>query len=168
MALYRVKVKKFTGEGNESELQILKTVLADVNGENVKILSPDLGDQIYGRVQMHGSLFESDLRLDREFVNEIRSPIMLAMKENENSIKEDEEIKFKSSLKRRTEQELNYINSRLDRLELMVAEGRGIEAILLNDIANLRDKKDKLIQNQEKAHLEVGHALISTNLIEIV
>ena len=92
----------------------------------------------------------------------------MKMIEDESNTKIDEEIRFISSVMRRTEQEVNYIDSRVERLKKQLIEGKGIEAILKKNMDDLINRKMKLIENQERANIKVTHKLISVNLVEVI
>jgi len=140
----------------------------DINGDTLKLLSNNISDYIYGVAQLNCEQIKSDIKLDEVFVKLVRPFVMFEMKKNEDSIRQDEEVKFFSSIKRRTEQEINYYDSRIIRINKMLQEGKGIEAILRREIESFNLKREQLINNQKNAKLFVTHSLISTNLLQII
>jgi superfamily II DNA or RNA helicase len=168
LAVYRISVKKDSGDGKMSELHFLKSALADINGDSVQMLNGDISDHIYGAAQLNCEQFHSDIKLNNDFVKLVRPAVMMEMKNNEDVVRQDEEVKFISAIKRRTEQELNYIDSRIKRVDKMIQEGKGIEAILRREIEILNQKHVQLISNQQNAKVDVTHSLISVNLLQVV
>lgn len=169
LAIYRISVIKAPGDGSTNEIHYLKSTLADINGDDVKILDYDISEHIFGVAQLNAEQFHNtDIELNDEFVRIIRPSIMMEMKKNEVQVHIDEETKFISAIKRRSEQENNYINSRINRMEKMLSEGKGIEAILRNEIETLKQKRDLINKNTKNARVTVKHNLISANLIEII
>ncbi len=168
LAIYKITVTKNSGDGKSNDLNILKSALADLNGDTVLILNNDFSDYIFGLTQLKCKQFYSNIKLDSEFINDIRPSIMMEMRREEQSIYQDEEVRFISGIKRRTEQEINYIDSKIKRIRLMLEEKKGIEAILLREIESLILKRAQLINNQVKASVDVAQALISITLLEIL
>jgi len=169
LAIYRISVKKDSGDVRNSEFHLLKSAMADINGDSVKILNSGISEYIYGIAQLHCEQFLSeDFKPNEDFVKAVRPDIMMEMKKNEQIVKQDEEVKFLSAIKRRTEQELNYIDSRIKRVEKMIKEGKGIEAILSREIEVLNQKREQLISTQQNARVDVTHSLISVNLLQIL
>jgi len=98
----------------------------------------------------------------------VRPSINSAIIKDVNQIREDERVKFFSSLNRRTDQEVNYIDSRITRMNRLLSEGKGIEAIIRSDIENLTQKKEELLRNKDYAKVEAENNLMSVNLLEVV
>ena len=167
LIVYRISVKRFFGDGKSSQAHFLHSALVDLN-EEAKILSKEVSDHINGVVQLHGENIRSDINLDKDFVDEIRPFIMMEIKKVENDVIKDEEIKFLSSIKRRTQQELDYKKSRISRMESQLRDGRGIETILLSNIKELKQEENQLILNRENAKIEVNNSLISANLLQVI
>ena len=128
----------------------------------------EVSDHINGVVQLHGEKIQADIILDIAFVNEIRPFVMFEIKKVENEVSEDEEIKFLSSIKRRTQQEVNYKRSRITRKQSQMSEGRGIERILLSNIEELKQEENQLLSNLERAEIEVDNSLVSANLLQVI
>jgi len=168
LVIYKIKVSKDLGDGKMMKQFLLRSAMADLNGDKVKIIDSKTSDHIYGLAQSNCEQFHSDLKLDTDFINVVRPYIMMEMKRNEDSIREDERIKFISGIKRRNEQEMNYINSRVARMEQMLEEGKGIEAILRKEIESLKQKERNITMTQQNARVEVSHSLISANLLQVV
>ncbi len=168
LAIYSIAVIKDYGVGKPRQIDYLRSALCDINGESAEMKANDIADHVYGKLQLHAIQMLSSLPIDRQFVEEVRSPILMKMKEDEAATKIDEEVRFLSSIKRRTEQEVNYIDNRLDRLKFQLSEGQGIEAILKKNLEDLSNRKMKLLENQGRSDITVSHKLISVNLVQIV
>jgi superfamily II DNA/RNA helicase len=168
LTTYKISVTRNFGDDRISNTEILKASLADLNGDQVQIFSSDLADSFMGQLQLHGKRFTTDIPLDSEFVRTLRGPIMTEMKQTELALRDDHSIKFNSSLKRRFEQEIRYIDSWLDRREKQLADGKGIENIIRFEIEKLNTRKENLKAQFKKASLSVTHSMISANLIEVL
>ncbi len=168
LVIYNISVMKEFGDGRKNQLHFLQSALADINGENIELLDTEISDHVFGMVQLYGEKFQTDFPLDKQFVDEVRPFFAVKIYTNEQSIKEDEEIKFLSGIRRRAEQELNYIDKRLERIEGQLIEKKGIEAILKKEIENLNLKKEQLIFNEKNAKIETNQSLISINLLQIL
>ena len=168
LVIYNISVTKEFGDGRKSELHFLQSALADINGEVIELLDTDVSDHVFGMVQLYGEKFQTDFPLDKQFVDEVRPFFAVRIYNHEQSIKEDEEIKFLSGIRRRAEQELNYINKRLERITGQLLEKKGIEAILKKEIENLNLKKEQLELNEKNAKIETSQSLISINLLQIL
>ncbi|MBL0337517.1 MAG: hypothetical protein IPP73_20025 [Chitinophagaceae bacterium] len=112
-------------------------------------------------------MFE-DLPLSKEAVKAIRTCVSMEIRKRQDVINEDETIRYISSVRRRTEQEVSYINTRISRMERFLTQGKGIEAILKKEILDLNRRKEQLLDSQEKASLEVSNNIVSVNLIQVL
>lgn len=168
LAIYRISIMRDSGDGKTNQLHFMKSALADINSDKVQMINNEISDHIYGLVQLQGEQFHSTISLNREFVDAVRPAIMMEMKKEEIQFKDDEEVKFLSAIRRRTEQEVHYIDSRVGRIESMLKEGKGIEAILRKELEEFRLKRNRLIEAQAKAKIEVSHSFISANILELV
>jgi hypothetical protein len=167
-AIYRVTLIKKFGADKTTELHLLRHTMADLNGNDLRIIDNDISEYVYGILQVQGEQLSENIPLDKNAVNEIRAKVASEIMATQIRIKEDEEIKFHSAINRRTEQEVNYINSRIRRIEQQLSEGKGIEAIQRKEIENFILKKQMLIENKEQASLDVSHTLISVNLLKVL
>jgi hypothetical protein len=134
----------------------------------MKILDRTVSETVHGILHLKGEQMFGDSELNPATVQEIRNSVSFEIIKDQESIKEDESLKFFSSIRRRTEQEMNYISNRIGRIEKMLTEGKGIEAILRKEIEGLRNKEVTLTRNQELARIDVNHAVISVNLLEVI
>jgi superfamily II DNA or RNA helicase len=167
LAVFRISITKDSGDSKSNELHFLKSVTADINEDSVKMLSSDESEHIYGIAQLKCEQFPSDIILNQDFVNYVRPTVMMEMKKNEYIVKHDEEVKFISAIKRRTEQELKYCNNRIERLTKQLAEGKVPEPIWRKNIEELEQRKEQLLYAQKNAKVDVNHTLISVNLLQI-
>jgi len=101
-------------------------------------------------------------------VKEIRNFISIEIIKDQEIIKEDESLRFISSIRRRTDQEISYVNNRIRRIEKMLLEDKGIEAILRKEIGDLENRGKLLVNNQELAQIDVTHSIISVNFLEVI
>ena len=171
LVIYNISITKEFGDGRKSQLHFLKSALADVNGDIVELLDNKISDHVFGMVQLYGEKFQSDLQLDKEFIDLVRPTISMEIIKNEKEIIEEEKIKFLSAIRRRTEQEVNYIKERIKRTEgqLQQIGGQiGLETIYKNRIESWRVREKQLLMNQENAKIEPNKSLISVNLLQII
>lgn len=168
LAIYSISVKKDFGNGKPRQLDYLRSVLCDINGDSAIMKSSEMADHLYGKIQIDGEQMFSTITLDPQIVEEIRSPILMKMIEEEAKTKIDEEIRFISSINRRAEQEINYLDNRIERIQQQIRDGNGIEAILKKNLEDVTNRKGKLIENQENSNITVTHKLISVNLVEVL
>jgi superfamily II DNA or RNA helicase len=168
LAVYKITVKKYFGESRVNQFFYIRSVLADINGSEIKLKDNKISENIFGFSQLKCEMFNSELEANQDFIDLVRPSINSAIIRDVQHIKEDEEIKFISGLNRRTDQELNFINSRINRMNKLLAEGKGIEAILKSDIENLKLKRDDLMRNKDLAKVEAENNLMSVNLLEVV
>ncbi|AXE16689.1 hypothetical protein DR864_02560 [Runella rosea] len=168
--VYKISVLKNSGNGKINTIHYLKSSLADLNKEeSIEILDENISDYIYGILQLNcEQLYDDNVKLNTEIVQAIRPSIMMEIKNREKDIRDDEEIKFFSSIKRRTEQELKYINSRINRISEMIINNNGIEAILIKEKKNFLQKQIDLEKINTNARIEVSHSIISINLLKII
>ena len=168
LTIYRVSITKIFADSKTTKFHLLRTVVADLNGDEVKILDRNTSDIIHGISQLNSEQMFTDLQLEPAIVKKIRSKISIEVFQDQEFIKEEENLKFLSSIRRRTEQELNYITNRIKRIDNMLSNNKGIHAILRSEIEELSNKRIALLKNLEDARLEVDHAIISVNLLEII
>ena len=168
LAVYKITIRKHFSETKTSQFFYLRSVVADINGSDAVILDNKVSEYILGIAQLNCDMFLSDVKSDQEFINMVRPSINSAIIKDVNQIKEDERVKFFSSLNRRTDQEVNYIDSRITRMNRLLSEGKGIEAIIRSDIENLTQKKEELLRNKDYAKVEAENNLMSVNLLEVV
>ncbi|HPR72972.1 MAG TPA: SNF2-related protein [Bacteroidales bacterium] len=168
MAIYKINIRKHFSEIRTSQFFYLRSVLADINGSDVVLFDKETSEYIFGHAQLNCGMFLSEVRSDQEFIDTIRPSINSAIIKDVKQTLEDEEVKFLSSLNRRTDQEVNYIDSRITRMNRLLSEGKGIEAIIKSDIENLTQKKEELLRNKSYAKVEAENNLMSVNLLEIV
>jgi superfamily II DNA or RNA helicase len=167
LAVYKVTVQKHFGGGKTNNFFYMRSVMAQLNDEGIILVDEKLSDNIFGLSQLKCELFTCELTDNLSFIDEVRPVINLAIIKDVEKIKENEEVKFISGLNRRTEQEVNFLNSRISRISKLLEEGKGIEAILRSEIENLSIKKDELLRNRELAKVEAENTLLSVNLLEI-
>lgn len=168
LAVYKVTIKKHFGESRMNQFFYIRSVMASVNGSDIKLMENKTSETVFGFSQLKCEMFSSDGDLDQDFINKVRTPINSAIIKDVQQIKEDEEVKFLSGLNRRAEQELNFINSRIKRINKLLDEGKGIEAILKRDIENLTIKRDEITRNKDFAKVEAENNLMSVNLLEVL
>jgi len=168
LALYKFTVKKSHGNNNLNETQLLHSALADLNGEDIVIYDSNFSEYIYGVVQSKGEQLLESIELNKEAVDVLRDHFYKEIISHKVTIEEDEKIKFFSGIRRRAEQEINYISNRIQRMEGMIINGQGIEAILRSEIETLKTKKGQILSSQQNASLHVNHSLISVNLIRVI
>ncbi len=168
LAVYRFNIKKSHGTNKPKEYQLLHSALADLNRDEIKIHDSDFSEYVLGIVQSKGEQLLENLPLNADAVNELRNHFYTEIISNKIRIEEDEKIKFLSGIRRRTEQEISYMKSRIKRMEGMLLQGQGIEAIHRKNIENMKSKMEILLLNQQAASLHVSHALISVNLIKVI
>jgi superfamily II DNA/RNA helicase len=168
LAIYKITVKKNYGDNKTNELQLLRTCVADLNEDFIKVFSSEYSDYIHGIVQTKGELFLETFPLNPHIVSELRNDITKEIINDQCQVEADEKVKFLSGIKRRTEQEITYINNRIHRINGMLSAGKGIEAILKNDREALNQKKERLLINQQNANLNVSNSLISVNLLKVI
>ncbi|RYY77933.1 MAG: DEAD/DEAH box helicase [Moraxellaceae bacterium] len=167
LVLYKVIVVKDYGDGRSNSISLLCSLLADLNGESVAILSEDVSDYVHGVVQTMGEQLSDCPELDSDTVQFLRDHISTEMYFRKEAVKKDEIIKFLSSIRRRAEQEINYIDTRIQRAEGMLLKDKAIEAILRSRIEELKQKRKKVLDAQSRATLDVSQSLISVNLLSI-
>ena len=168
LAVYRILVGKDFGDGRKNEIIHLRSTTADLNGESVSILNRESSDLLFGVAQTKSKPISNDLTFDREFIKEVRPCIMSKMKEDEIEVGEDEKVKFSSLIKRRTDQEVNYIESRINRLTDQLNKGNVPEHIWKKNIEDFETRKQKLLENKKASKLEVSHMLVSVNLVQVI
>lgn len=166
-AVYKIIVKKTLIDGKDSNIFYLKSTIADLNADNVLLLDNDVSEYLNGILHQFGELMNEDLELDDIAVKEIRNMISMKVLSEQNLIRDDEKIKFSSSVRRRAEQEITYLEKRILRVEKNLNENRGIEPILKKEIFNLKEKINQIQLAQQKTSIEVNHSIISINLIQI-
>lgn len=168
VAVYKININRYYGGGKSNELNLLRPVVADLNQGDIQILNSDTSDHLHGIMQINGEQFIEELPpLNKSSVREIRNKISNQIYHEQEEIKEDEQIKFLSGIRRRTEQEVNYIDKRIERIERMLKDAKGTEAIRQKEIEDFKHKREQLLDNQEKAFVEVSHTLISVNFLQI-
>jgi hypothetical protein len=168
LAIYRITIKKHVSNEKSTEMHLLRCAAADLNGNEIEILNKKVGDYLHGLVQIKGEQLLETFPLDPEAVREIRNLISMEMINEQKITEKDEEVKFMSIIKRRTGQELNYIDKRIERKEMQLAEKKGIATILRNDITELRLRRTQLLENLSNSRVDVNHALISVNLVKVI
>lgn len=167
LVVFRVTVKRIQGE-IKTQMDYLKSLVADINGDDVQVLDAELGEHIYGQTQLYCERFGEDLELTREFVGEIRRPIMMKIKAIESAVRADEEIRFRSSIRRRIRQEMSYYQSRINRVQDMLSSGIGVENFLRKDLSDYERRIKSLEEEGRGARIEVDHTLISTNMLQVI
>lgn len=168
LAIYRIGTRKMFGDGKSSEILQLQSVLADLNGDEITLIDKRISDHLVGLAQLQGQQMFENLPFNNEAVKEIRRIVGAEIMKEQGATLEDEKVKFFSSVRRRTEQELNYIEKRITRMERFLVEGKGIEAILKKDIRDLQNKKEQLLATLDNSRLEVNNSLVSVNLIQVL
>lgn len=163
-----ILVSRTFGSKKKNDVKILKNILADINGDEVRILDETKADLLTSILLDKGRIFETELNLNEEFVSAIKPAIMIKMSQIEEEICEDEKIKFESSIQRRTDQELAYLNRWLERRERQLAEGNVPVGPWKKYIQDLEDRIEQATNNLKASNLETTHSLVSTNLIEVL
>ena len=164
IAVYRITITKNFGDGILKEYHYLRTAMADINGNNIKILENEKGEYVFGQVEINGEQMFEQIQFNDEIINKIMNPLSMVMFQEQEKLKNEEELKFHSSIRRRTEQEVNFIEKRIEREE---ASNRP-ENIRRSNIEKLKERKRKLHFHQENANLKVNNSLISVNLLQIL
>jgi len=167
LAVYKIIVKKILMDGKESNMFYLKTTIADLNEDDILLLENEVSEYLNGSLQQFGELMNEDLELDSIAVKEIRKIISMKVLSEQNLVRDDEKIKFISSIRRRAEQEITYLEKRVQRVEKNLNENRGIEPILKKEILNLKEKISQIQTSQQSAKIEVNHTIMSVNLIQV-
>jgi hypothetical protein len=168
MAIYSVSVVRDDGHRHRNEINILRSALADLNSDEITVLENDLADHIFGKAQMYCELLVDDVPLNKDLERLARPLFSSRMLKDESSIKNDEEIRFSSIIRRRAEQEINYANARMKRITELIEEGRGIEAPLRKQYIEFENRKAKYKQSIENARVDVNTSLVSVNFLQIL
>lgn len=168
LAVYRITIKKHYGGGRKNEFYYLHSGLADINGTKVILADSKVAEKVFGIAQLNCEMFTTEVVSDSSFIDQVRPVLSASIINDVKRVKEDEEVRFISALNRRSEQELNFIETRLRRIDRLITEGKGIEAILRKDVANLTIKKEEILRNKAEAKIEAENTLMSVNLVEII
>ena len=168
LVMFRVVVTRNHGNGKVNELTTLHSVLADLNGDEVIIIDRETGDQLNAVIELNGDQMFDNLELDKDIVMAIRTQVSIEIRKMQNEIKEDETIRFVSSVRRRAEQEIAYLETRIARIEHFIAEGRGIEAIQRKEILGFQNRISQIFSDQEKAGITVSNIIVSVNLVQVI
>ena len=168
VVLYNLIISKHYGTGKEKTYFITKSITCDVNGDSPMILDANLSNTLLAKLQTHGNQMFNSPPIDIRVVSEIRTPIAIKLKLDENETLEDETIKFTSVTNRRFDQQINYLNIRISRLEQQLQEEKGIKTILQSNLSEFRRQKEKLELDHKSSNVQVSHKLLSINFVEII
>lgn len=167
MAIFGLTTERDFGRGDVKKSEITKTIVCDLNQEPPAFLNEQTGNKLFAACQSHAEYFKSEISLNHELIKALRSIISMKIIEIESEVKEDEEIKFYSSIDRRTNQEIAYLTQRIERLDTQLREGKGIAAILKSNRNDFLKRLEQSRHQKENATIEVGHHLIALNFIHI-
>lgn len=168
LTIFKISVIKTQERNKQSNMDFIYSTIIDVNGDSPSVFDKEKSDHIFGKIQLYAEKIHNDISLDSVFVDTVRPFVMSKIMKMENEVRRDEEVKFLSNINRRTKQEINYVNSRINRLQSQIDQGKGIKQILLAKIHSLEQKEMNLLKNQKSSKIEVTNSLISTNLIQII
>lgn len=167
LTVFTVRVKKNHGDGKVAAINYLKSVLVDLNTDETQVVQGDLSDFVYGVAQLKAEQFLTDIQCDAEIVRVIRPIVSMEMTRVKDSVADEEKLRFHSSLHRRIERELEYIEVRIQRSIENIRNG-AIETVEKSKIVELENRKAILLNQQRQAHVEVEQELISVNLLEVL
>lgn len=175
LSIFKISITKDLGNESKNTFDYLKSCLIDLNQDEAMILPDELSDIVYANCQLNAESFTHTIEFDEEFINQIRPHIMIKIKEIEETIFEDEKIKFISSLDRRNEQELLYLDKRIksieDRIETRLYandQSKSIISIEKNKVSKFQEDIDTIVNIREKANISVSNSLISVNILQIL
>lgn len=153
--------------GKKTKFTHLKSLVIDLNGEVFKPMESDESDYFASICQQFKSYLpeEGIIEFSQELTNEIKKIYNQYTLAEKDVLKQNEELKFKSELDRKTKQEIEYIDKQIERREIYIQEGKGIENILKAEILDLEKKKEKLEKLNNTSGIEISNRLISLNFI---
>jgi superfamily II DNA/RNA helicase len=167
LIVFGVTILRDAGDGIKKRSEVIKQMLCDLNGDEPELIDEELAEQVYGVVQEEAEVFEEDIELNQEIVNTIRGVVSIRMWEKEEELRKEDDVRFRSTIERRLNQEIDYTISRLKRVKYQLTYAQGIPEILQKTKSELEQKLEKLQQDKENIQVESAHHLVSLNLLHI-
>jgi hypothetical protein len=163
---YEFEIKKVIN-GKTTTLLYLKSLVIDLNGEDFTIFNSSESDLFSSICQQHKVNIPEDgiINFNHDLTNEIKDKYTNYLLSEKDILERNEKLKFDSELTRKTNQEIIDIDKRIDRLELNIVEGKGIEKIQLAEISELNERKRKLIKLNSESTIGIKSKLVSLNFI---
>ena len=153
--------------GKSKSLIFMKSLVMDLNGEEISILDEESSDNFYSICQQHLNQIpeEGILEFNGELVDELKNSYSPKLFELKKEFERTEKIKFESEISRRSEMEIQDLEKQIERRLEYIKEEKGIEAILQFEINELIQRKEKVIQNKKESNISVHSKLISLNYV---
>lgn len=154
--------------GKEFIFRHLKSLVIDLNGdEEFTTFESDDSDYFASICQQFKTYLpeEGIVEFNKELVSEIKKKYNDFMLNEKERLNRNERLKFESELDRKTKQEIEYIDKRIERIENNINDGIGIKNILKAEILELEKKKEKLEKQSKDSNIKISSRLISLNFI---
>lgn len=166
MVRYEFEINKVIN-GKSSIFKHLKSFVLNLNGDNFEYFDQDISDYFSSVCQQNKTSLPEEGRLEfnEELMKEIKKKYSNYILQEKDELEFNEKLKFDSELDRKTMQEVSDIDKRIERLELNILEGKGIENIERAKIADLEKRKEKLENLNKASNISVDSKLISLNFI---
>ncbi len=146
---------------------ILRSSIVDLNLEEISFLDTLQTDEFISLINDYSERFNSNIELNKEIIDLIRTPISLEISRIETLIYSEQKLVFESFINRKKNQEIEFIDYQLEQTKQLLIENKGIERINLKKKSELLAKKDELISLCELSMIKSNNKLISINLVEI-
>lgn len=187
LAIYKISVKRVLF-GKPIVTDSMYPILYDVHNERI-IDNHELAEAFMGRAQVDGSYapFDEEMKLDKDLIEDLRYDMKDSIDEYINNYRTELKIRFENSKKMRTQQTLQYYDSRVKSLEASLSDAetdkdyailtdddaalRKAEGLIRLRKANIRDLKEKRENDLEKINrdieLKVVEEIMSLNLVVV-
>lgn len=168
LVIFNMNTTKYANGLLNGKNTTLHTLCIDFTGEQIQFLENDKSDLLNGIMEEHGEPFSLEHEIDYEvFVESFREQIMQRINSFESDLQIQNEAIYFSSLKRKINQEIDFLEKRVKRNNKMLSEGQGIANIIQAEINNAEQRKMDLQAKLANSKLIVEHGLVSINLVQI-
>ena len=168
MVTYSFILKK-TLHKKTKELIFLKSMVLDLNGDEIRVFDDEKNESFYNLCQEHLEQIPEDgiLEFNQDLVSVLKESYTMKLIELKKDFEMNEKLKFQSEITRRTRIETEYITKKIERLKEDLREGRGIVSIWNSEINELIRRKEDVERAEKESNLTVNSKLNSLNFIYI-
>lgn len=163
---YEFEINKILN-GRSSIFKHLKSYVLDLNGDEFIAVDSNKGEYFAAISQQYKTAIPENgiIEFNEKLTKIIKEKYSSQILNEKDELELNEKLKFESELDRKTKQEISDIDKRIERLNLNIFEGRGIENIQKSEISDLENKKYRLENLHNQSKLSVNSKLVSLNFI---
>jgi SNF2 family DNA or RNA helicase len=166
LAVFNISLIK--GQANDHKtFHYVHAALIDANGNEPKLLSRNAASFVLGKAQLFAGETYTDPMFDQAIVDTLRLIISREIKECENDILQNEQIRLSSDNERTLSQLKLFYENQISRKRSLLQEGHGIKDILQSEINKLEREYQYKLETTRSSTLECRNELISINYLQI-